>query len=132
MSRRISRFPALKKVDGKIVCRGCGGEIPKGRRTWCSRECNRKFDPFWVREAVWERDAGKCQKCSLQLRKKAPWSQDWQEYGKLRAAWRKVRPEYDHIVPFSEGGATVLENMRLLCRVCHVKVTAEWRRKKAK
>jgi 5-methylcytosine-specific restriction endonuclease McrA len=42
-------------------------------------------------------------------------------------AWRRAKPkkpEYDHIVPFSEGGLTVLENMRTLCRPCHKARTA--------
>lgn len=34
-------------------------------------------------------------------------------------------------VPFSEGGPTTLENMRTLCRPCHVEVTAMWRKAKA-
>jgi 5-methylcytosine-specific restriction endonuclease McrA len=29
--------------------------------------------------------------------------------------------EFDHIIPFSKGGATSVENVRLLCRPCNRK-----------
>ena len=31
--------------------------------------------------------------------------------------------EFDHIIPFSRGGATTVENIRLLCRACNRKKT---------
>lgn len=34
--------------------------------------------------------------------------------------------EMDHIIPFSEGGLTVLENVRTLCILCHKKRTKKW------
>lgn len=43
--------------------------------------------------------------------------------------WLKRPPpkaEYDHIIPFSEGGLTILENIRTLCSPCHKKRTREW------
>lgn len=132
---RKSRFPELKKVDGKIVCRcGCGKPIPKGRQTWASRECVKRFHPFEVRQAVRARDKGVCQICKLDIpaayqkwRSERPsWQRDWALKG------QGPREEYDHIVPFSEGGLTVLENMRTLCHDCHVVVTTKWRREKIK
>ena len=38
--------------------------------------------------------------------------------------------EYDHIVPFSEGGLTVLENMRSLCSDCHKQRTKKWHKER--
>jgi 5-methylcytosine-specific restriction endonuclease McrA len=96
-----SRYPSLKKVDGKYVCRGCGGEVPQGRQTWCSRECYKTHCPQMVNWAVRQRDKGICQICQLPAK----------------------RPEYDHIIPFSKGGNTILENMRTLCTPCHKAVT---------
>lgn len=118
-----SRFPALKKVDGKIVCRGCGGAIPKGRRTWCNLFCKKQHDPFYVIQAVKNRDKGICQLCGILT-------------GIGHRRWGLVgpslpKPEYDHIIPFSEGGPTSPENMRTLCRPCHVMVTRLWRQAKA-
>lgn len=55
------------------------------------------------------------------------------QYNEAHKAWWKARPriEYDHIIPFSEGGLTLVENMRVLCRKCHKARTATWRAEKA-
>ena len=50
-----------------------------------------------------------------------------------RRQWRARRPrwEADHILPVADGGGECgLENYRLLCRTCHLGVTAQWRRLK--
>lgn len=39
----------------------------------------------------------------------------------------RCRWEADHIVPIAEGGALARENLRTLCRPCHVIVTREFR-----
>lgn len=120
MSRRKSRFPELRRdANGRFLCRGCGGDVPKGRRTWCGSECNEKHNPFFVNRAAWERDGGKCRGCGDQLTR-------------VRRGMFIKLVEYDHIIPFSEGGKTVLENIQCLCRECHKKKTAEWRRSKRK
>lgn len=133
------RFP-MQVAPG--TCRGCHGKIIAPRRkTWCSHECKKRYDPYWVRRAVIERDKHICQICGMDIHaaylawrrarpvNAAPWhgSAEW-------VSWCKARPyeEYDHIVPFCEGGATVLENMRTLCGACHKKRTAEWRAQRAK
>jgi len=40
--------------------------------------------------------------------------------------------EVDHIVPRCEGGTNHMENLRTLCRRCHVRITTDMRRRKAK
>jgi hypothetical protein len=52
--------------------------------------------PRDVKKAVWERDEGKCVECSGDF--------DLQ---------------YDHIIPFSMGGASTVENLQLLCARCN-------------
>ena len=130
--RRYPQQPA------KRMCRGCGKPVPSNRQTWCSNECYHKFDPMHVKWAVDERDARVCKLCGMDMKKEETnWlakqpdrNKDWLEW----CRWKKLRPvvEYDHIIPFCEGGLTVLENMRTLCVPCHRKVTKEFRARRAK
>lgn len=53
--------------------------------------------PQHVKQAVWQRDQGRCVQCS---------SADYLEF--------------DHIIPFSKGGASSLNNVQLLCRKCNL------------
>ena len=50
-----------------------------------------------MKQAVWDRDGGRCRKCGS--------DQDLQ---------------FDHDIPVSKGGATSVENLRLLCRPCNL------------
>lgn len=52
--------------------------------------------PKDVRLAVWERDEGKCVECGSDF-----------------------DIQYDHIIPFSMGGASTVENLQLLCARCN-------------
>lgn len=54
--------------------------------------------PQDVRIAVWQRDGGKCVECGA-----------------------NTYLEYDHIIPFSQGGASTIANIQLLCRTCNLK-----------
>ena len=56
--------------------------------------------PQAVKQAVWQRDGGKCVQCAAQ--------------------GRGACLEYDHEIPFSKGGASTLANVRLLCRRCNL------------
>ncbi|MBI4752382.1 MAG: TerD family protein [Acidobacteria bacterium] len=53
--------------------------------------------PQDVKTAVWQRDKGKCVQCAS-------------------ASYL----EFDHIIPFSLGGASTLNNIQLLCRRCNL------------
>lgn len=156
-----SRFP---KQQPKGICRGCRGPITeKYRKTWCSHECHQKFDPFYVKQLVRQRDKERCVFCGRDCSRKAQWvyretSPNPPEYEKdcgLKYPWdaakfhahplyqdychklrkwerQRPKPEYDHIVPHSEGGLFTVENIRLLCHECHLQRTAEWLRQKSK
>lgn len=52
--------------------------------------------PEDVKRAVWRRDGGKCVECGS-----------------------KEKLEYDHIIPFSEGGSNTKRNVQLLCETCN-------------
>jgi hypothetical protein len=58
--------------------------------------------PRDVRLAVWQRDGGRCVEC--------------------RGAFDL---QYDHVIPFSMGGASTAENLQLLCAVCN-RVKGAW------
>lgn len=53
--------------------------------------------PHDVRRLVWQRDQGRCTQC--------------QDRNYL---------EYDHIIPYSRGGANTVNNVQLLCRRCNL------------
>ena len=134
-----ARFPKQPRLtDGKWGCRGCGGPLSGRRTAWCSNACADRWHPTRVLRAVKRRDKDVCSLCGFDCKTaRHEWHMRLCELGyQPHYSWAKGCPpkppgaEYDHIVPFSEGGLTVLENMRTLCRPCHVKVTAEWRRSK--
>lgn len=130
----LARYPIQQvRDDGKLGCRGCGAEIPKGRQSWCSNKCYKQFEPGAVIAAVRARDKEVCVQCGFDCgTERRKWkSERWKpEIGWTYSDWISRAPpkaEYDHILPFSEGGLTVLENIRTLCSICHKKRTAQWR-----
>ena len=65
-----------------------------------NREGKRETIPQDVMDKVWNRDGGMCVKCGSQ-----------------------ENLEFDHIIPFSKGGATTYRNMQLLCKKCNLDKT---------
>ena len=129
-----------KSAAGVPLCRWCGGEIPKRRRTFCSEDCVHQWklrtDPGYLREKVFERDRGVCAQCGADtvalrrdLRKldyaaRRAFMKSWG----LREGSRKSLWDADHIVPVAEGGGQCdLANMRTLCLQCHREATAALR-----
>ncbi|MFX1259811.1 MAG: HNH endonuclease, partial [Promethearchaeota archaeon] len=54
--------------------------------------------PKDVKKKVWERDQGSCVEC-----------------GRIEDL------QFDHIIPFSRGGANSVENLQILCSRCNKK-----------
>lgn len=66
------------------------------KRQLVKTSANSRVVPQEVRAAVWQRDQGRCVQCEAT------------EY-----------LEYDHIIPYSKGGASSVNNVQLLCRRCN-------------
>tara|TARA_Y100001951_G_C11183991_1_gene207582 strand:+ start:271 stop:588 length:318 start_codon:yes stop_codon:yes gene_type:complete len=62
----------------------------------------RRVIPPDVKMRVWRRDRGQCVLCES-----------------------RERIEYDHIIPFSKGGADTVRNLQLLCGLCNRKKAAK-------
>lgn len=76
-------------------CTNCGTslELPK-----MSLKKRSRYIPRDVMSAVWQRDDGKCVECGS-----------------------REDLEFDHIIPFSKGGASTVDNVQILCKKCNLK-----------
>lgn len=124
--------------NGRRLCTWCRKEVPKKRRTWCSRECVTLYmvqaSPAGFRSAVWDRDEGVCAICEIDT--DAMYTAVLRRREKNRdfiyiPFTDKCRWEADHILPISEGGADSLDNARTLCVPCHRSETKKLRRRLA-
>lgn len=112
------------------------------RRTFCSAACVHEWrlrsSTSYLRECVFERDAGVCALCRLDTHRfrrkilRLPFAERMRELRALQANGvihkkRKSWWEADHILPVVEGGDSNLENLRTLCIPCHRQVTQELR-----
>lgn len=106
-----------KGPNGFSLCRYCNKECKPPKRTFCSSACVHEWqirsNPGYARKQVFKRDKGRCSIC-----------------GEAKMTDHKSRPkplwEMDHTIPVSEGGGSCgLENLRSLCRPCHLSVTKE-------
>jgi 5-methylcytosine-specific restriction enzyme A len=133
--------------NGRPLCTWCTGEVPKGRRTWCSEHCVHAYrlrnDWTYLRAAVFKRDRGICAFCSTDTRvqerelKLARKRRGKQAALELAASWRipgsRLRGDLwdaDHIVPCVEGGENHPDNLRTLCIPCHAMQTDLLRKKR--
>lgn len=60
---------AARGPEGRLLCRWCAKEVPKGRRTFCSGPCVHEWrvrtDPGYARAEVEKRDYGICGICGI-------------------------------------------------------------------
>ncbi len=59
-----------------------------------------RYIPKTIKKIVWLRDNGKCVECGS-----------------------RENLEFDHIIPFSKGGANTVKNVQILCSKCNKKKT---------
>jgi 5-methylcytosine-specific restriction endonuclease McrA len=145
------RASLRKGANGRILCRWCDLEVPKGRLTFCSDYCVQEWrlrsDPGYLREKVLERDGGVCAGCGIDCLEAARQLKRLRGAARLKASldWgvgggsggasgrvvRKTLWDADHIVPVVEGGGECdLANIRTLCLKCHRAATADLRRRR--
>ena len=141
--------------NGRGICRYCGAEVAKGRRTFCSETCVDLWrigsDPGYARAAVYKRDRGVCSRChrdmeaaqhelrllldtaglgqfinGRDLPRGVPWDPTVKD-------WDKTWWEAHHTLPVSAGGGGCgLEGYETLCYRCHQAETREMRRERAR
>jgi 5-methylcytosine-specific restriction endonuclease McrA len=92
MKREREAFDELVKTTLQEAIRENAGEKIS------PLDFNSRNIPSKVRREVWRRDQGKCQNCGS-----------------------RKNLEYDHIIPFSEGGSNTARNIELLCEECNRK-----------
>ncbi len=65
----------------------------------------------WTCHEAWVRSGPYCEKCEKLLGR---------HYGSDRETWYPAgRVDYHHIIPISQGGNSLPENLRVLCEDCH-------------
>lgn len=138
--------------DDKGCCDNCGARLPKYRRNWCSDECGREYfvnhNIAGARPLVWLASDGACVLCGVIClapyrteRQHPDWphalpGEHWMDHERrVKEFQRAHRDEYgevDHIVPcedYNAGCQHHLDNLRLLCHGCHVRITTVNRRR---
>ncbi|HZE97265.1 MAG TPA: HNH endonuclease [Planctomycetota bacterium] len=143
---RVDPATLPRGSEGRCLCRHCGREVPRGRRTFCGDVCvetwRLRSDPTYVRSRVWKRDKGRCAQCGLRcrevekslalLRQVLSRLGQSKAYGALRKALKVTSRhslwDADHIRAVVEGGGECgLDNMQTLCLWCHKDKTADLR-----
>ena len=134
-----------KDENGLTCCRWCGKGVKPPRRTMCSPECVHELlirtNGRYLRDCVYKRDKGICQKCNIDTKKIAKEALQLKTEEKeiflkkhnislKRKIWKRKHGgglwDADHIIPVKEGGGSCgLDNIRTLCIKCHKIVTKE-------
>lgn len=119
--QRGLKCPPARGPNGQPLCRWCHTEVTPPKRAWCSQSCvDAYLDRQWpaIASRITKRD-GACRECRKSY---------LEPNGYPAMAGDRVDWEVDHIVPVADGGTDHPDNLRLLCRPCHVRITTAWRR----
>lgn len=125
-------FRGQRDPQGRKLCGYCGQLVGPRRVSWCSDECAQRYliakgDQNAARRWLWARDFGHCSLCRVDTVTPAEIAERT-SYGRTinRAHWSPTGQwDADHTIPIAEGGALAPENLRTLCKPCHLRVTRE-------
>jgi 5-methylcytosine-specific restriction enzyme A len=133
---RVAAAELPRGAEGRALCRWCGAEVPRPRRSFCSESCvdawRLRTSPGYLRGRVYARDKGVCARCTVDTvaalrllrRARGDRRRELLAIWGLTALTRKSLWDADHIVPVVEGGGECdLGNLRTLCIHCHRVVT---------
>jgi hypothetical protein len=136
----VNLWKIRRGPDGKPRCRGCGGPIGKGKRTWCAdpnclHEWKLRRDPGYVRECVFERDSGVCARCGLDcvaeyhrlklLERTDPAAYAAEVKARKVPTHRTSLWDAEHTLAVKDGGGECgLDNITTMCVFCHKEKTA--------
>lgn len=139
--------PLQRGPNGRFLCRYCNEEVPKNRRTFCSKECVHEYkvrsDWRYARRCAVKAAGGAiCAHCGLncselqkRLRKLPPDERKKlaEEYGIPKSRILKSIWDADHIIPVHLGGGeSGLDNIQILCWACHQIKSLEEAQKRSK
>ena len=88
-------FCGTSFLSNAQFCNNCGNGIEQTSIQNSELGASR-YIPNNIKMEVWNRDGGKCVRCGI-----------------------NKSLQYDHIIPFSKGGASSVENLQLLCANCN-------------
>jgi len=151
-SRRTLQKDLLKKVED--MCAWCGVvKVPDRRRKYCSLSCSHSsschFYPQSNASKAWilvNRQSCACAGCGLSYEEElldrarkvfASWNKNYApEWPRERVTYWRLgygtgdKIQVDHVIPIHKGGAGVgLDNIQILCFECHVRKSADERRR---
>lgn len=67
--KRYGEFPIRRNKQGQMLCKWCGGVVPKGRVYFCKKQCafevQIRRDSAFLRARTKERDHGVCAGCGI-------------------------------------------------------------------
>lgn len=144
-SGRAKKADMVRGPSGRPLCRRCGIEVPKGRRTFCGDVCVHEWkirsSPEYLRLFTFKRDLGVCAECKLDTYKievelirlrQTSYSAYTARRAEVTAAGfdshRHTFWDAEHKVAVAEGGGECgLEGIITLCLPCHKKSTAALR-----
>lgn len=78
--------------EGRRLCRWCQTEVPKGRLTFCSKECVHQWsirsNSGYLRDQVLKRDHGRCAHCGVNAEKLTKLIEKFNPY----SGWGNLKP----------------------------------------